>query len=91
MKPKVKIYPFTIEQLQYLQKEIDEAGDINEMLVKKEAMIKNEQKTIIGKYHDIEEYKKKHLIGIYQPLRRFYRTKIPFTFWLKMITLLKKI
>ena len=91
MKAKVKIYPFTIEQLQFLNKEIDEAGDINDLLVKKEAMIKNEHKNIIARYHDVEGYKKKHLIGIYQPLRRFYRTKIPFTFWLKMITILKKI
>lgn len=87
----IKIYPFTEDQLRFFQKEIEEAGGIRELLVKKEALIKNDQSHIIAKYENIEGYKNKYLVGIYKPLRYLYKSKVPFVFWSKLFAVLKRI
>jgi hypothetical protein len=86
----IKTYPFTENQLRYFKKEIEDAGGINELLILKEALIKKDKSTVIAKYDDIEAYKEKHLVGIYEPLRTVYCHKIPYVFWIKLFTMYKK-
>jgi hypothetical protein len=86
----IKTYPFTENQLRYFKKEIEDAGGVNELLFQKQALVKNGERTLIAKYDNIEEYKRKYLVGIYEPLRDVYKSKIPFVFWSKLFALLKK-
>ena len=89
--PKIKTYPFTENQLRCFKKEIQDAGGINELLIKKEALKQNGKMILIASYKDVEGYKEKYLVGIYEPLRTLYKSKIPYVFWSKLFAMLKKI
>jgi len=51
------------------------------LLLEKKAikMIDDRKRMVI--YDDIEEYKKKYLMGVYQSLHPYYETEMPYIFW----------
>lgn len=86
-----KTSPFTKEQLLYFKKEIEQAGGTDELMVKKEALEYVEGMTLISIYKDIEGYKEKHLIGVYESLRPIYITEVPYVFWNRLYVQLNRI
>lgn len=83
--------PYTLAQLKYFEDEIKDAGGIENLMLRKEALKIVNNMTMIAKYRDIEEYKERYLTGIYKPLRIYYRTEIPYIFWNKLLEKLKNI
>ena len=83
--------PFTKKQLRFFRKEIEEAGSTDELMIQKQALKKQNSCREITTYKDIEEYKEKFLIGVYEPLREHYNTKVPYIFWGKLYEFLKKV
>lgn len=86
-----KTYPYTFDQLRHFQKEIYEAGGVDELMLKKEALKQNEKSTLIARYKDIEGYKEKYLTGVYESLRPIYTTEVPYVFWSKLYAMLNRI
>ncbi len=86
-----KTYPYTIDQLKQFKKEIEEAGGIDELMFKKEAFKRTNGMTVIARYKDIENYKKKYLTGIYESLQANYTTEVPYVFWSRLFQLLQRI
>jgi hypothetical protein len=56
---------------------------------KKEALVQVGGTWIIA-LCDRDAYKEKYLTGIYEPLREYYKTDNPFTFWAEMNNTMKK-
>jgi hypothetical protein len=83
--------PFTLAQIKYFEDEIGDAGGIDNLMLRKEAFKLVKNVTMITSYKNIEEYKEKYLIGIYEPLRRYYHTEVPYVFWSKLFAKLKRI
>lgn len=77
-------HPFTKEQVKHFLNELKEAGGVEELMIKKQSITKSEEKTFIVSYKNIEEYKQKHLTGIYENLRDIYKTEVPYVFWSKL-------
>jgi len=76
-------YPFTKEQLSFFKKEMNKAGDFEELMIEKKAM-KLDGTYVISVFPDIEKYKEEFLTGVYEPLREHYDTEVPYMFWGKM-------
>jgi hypothetical protein len=89
--PEAKTYPYTFDQLKYFQKEIEEAGGVDELMIKKEALKRTNGMTIIAIYKDVEGYRQKYLIGVYESLRTNYNTEVPYVFWGKIYEMQKNI
>ena len=89
--PETKTYPYTFEQIRFFKKEIEEAGGVDELMIKKEALKRECEMTFIVTYKDIEGYRQKYLIGIYESLRTNYNTEVPYVFWSKIYDMLKRI
>ena len=85
-----KPYPYTLDQLQNFQNEIKEAGGVDELMLKKKALKQNGESTMIATYKDVEGYKEKYITGIYEPLRPYYNTDVPYVFWSFMYDALRK-
>lgn len=81
-------YPFTQEQLKFFEKETNEAGGFEDLMVRKGAITNDEGESLVVINPDIEGYKEKYLTGIYEPLREYYDTDTPYLFWGKMYELL---
>ena len=68
---KLKSYSFTLEQLKYFESEIEEAGGVEELMLRKEALKIFKDMTMIAIYKDIEDYSRmlymiiNHHYGIY--------------------------
>jgi len=86
-----KTYPYTKDQLQQFKQEIKEAGGVDELMFKKEALKTVNGMRMIVTYKDIESYKEKHLVGVYESLRANFTTEVPYVFWNKLYELLKRI
>lgn len=86
----IDIYPFTLAQLDYFHKEIEKTGTFDKLMKQKEALEYSSGTWVIALKPDVEAYKKKHLNGIYSPLKTHYSTETPFTFWADMNTMMKK-
>lgn len=86
-----KTYPYTFDQLNFFKKEIEEAGGVDELMIKKEALKRKKGMTIIAIYNDIEGYRKKYLTGIYESLSTNYKTEVPYVFWSKLFEMLNRI
>ncbi len=84
LKSDIDTFPFTERHLKKLRREIREAGDFHELMIRKEALERKNGMKYIPHYYDIEGYRKKHLTGVYASLREFYDTDIPFLFWSEM-------
>jgi hypothetical protein len=76
-----KIPLFTADQLSCFAKEIKEAGSTDLLMLQKEALTQNGESTMIASYKDMEEYKQKYLTGVYESLRPYYSTVVPYVFW----------
>lgn len=86
-----KTYPYTFDQLRQFKKEIEEAGGVDELMFKKEALKTKNGMTCIVRYEDIEGYKEKYLTGVYESLRAIYKTEVPYVFWSRLYEHLTKI
>lgn len=86
-----KTYPYTFDQLKQFKREIEEAGGVDELMIKKEALKRTNGSINIVKYEDIEGYKKKYLAGVYESLRPIYKSEVPYVFWSRLYELLQKI
>ena len=89
--PEPKTYPYTFDQLRFFQKEIDEAGGVDELMLKKEALERIDGMTLITIYKDIEGYREKYLTGVYESLQTNYNTEVPYVFWSKLFDMLQRI
>ena len=84
--------PFTIEQLVFFKKELKNAGDdFDALMAEKEALRLEGSSLVIMEHEDKEAYKENHLMGIYEPLRKYYDTKVPYIFWGQMNELLPQL
>ena len=88
-KTKTRKLKITKAQLSFFAKELEEAGGFDELMIKKKAIEKNEGKIYTFTYNDIEKYKETHLIGIYEKLRPYFNTKVPYAFWSQLYIALK--
>ncbi|MBI3501314.1 MAG: hypothetical protein HY063_05915 [Bacteroidetes bacterium] len=82
-------HPFSVRQLMYLDAEIQEAGNFDLLMRKKEALQYRDGCMVIVPY-DKEEYKAKYITGIYETLRMYYHDQTPYTFWMRMYLMLRK-
>jgi len=87
----IKTYPYTFDQIRQFKKEIEDAGGIDELMIKKKALKRSKGTTIILRYKDIEGYKKKYITGVYESLQNNYATEVPYVFWSKLYELLQRI
>lgn len=84
-------FPFTIKQLRHLRKEIDSAGGFHELMFTKEALERKSGMKYIAQCYDTKSYKNKYLKGVYTPLREFFDTDVPFTFWDQMYSAIESL
>lgn len=89
--PELKTYPYTFDQLKFFKKEIEEAGGVDELMIKKGALKRENGTTMVVTYHDIEGYRQKYLIGVYESLRTNYTTLVPYVFWSNLFEMLQRI
>jgi hypothetical protein len=77
------IFPFNEEQLAFFQKEINEAGSFEELMIKKGALnpIGEVRHLITNRDKEIEEYRQRFLTGVYESLRDFFDIEVPYAFW----------
>src|SRR3972149_4820369 len=85
-----KVYPFTDAHLKQFEKEMDEAGGFDLLMLKKEALTDDAGTSTIAMQANKEAYKKKYLIGVYKSLRSDYDTDVPYFFWGKMFEEINK-
>jgi hypothetical protein len=81
---KGKTNNFSISQLKYFLKELEDVKRFNELMFRKGALIQKNGSTFIVINDNIQEYKEKYLTDEYESLRSIYKTKIPYTFWCKL-------
>ena len=73
---------FTPGQLKQFAKELQETGDIDEFMIQKKAIQKNDNQMIVMQYDNIRDYCDRVLVGVYQNLP--IQTNIPFELWQKL-------
>jgi len=81
-------FPFTEVQLLHFRKELKRFGGFHGFLFQKKALDKRMGMKYMCQYRNIEMYRHKYLVGIYEPLRPFYDTEMPFVFWSEMYEVL---
>lgn len=86
----IETFPFTIQHLNKLKEEIGQAGSFHSLMIQKKAIRQARGLNYIALYYDIEKYKRKYLVGVYQSLRPMYDTEMPYVFWLDMHEMLLK-
>lgn len=87
----INTYPFTKEQLRFFRREIERAGGTDELMIEKEALKTDKGSREIVVCKNMAEYKEKFLVGVYEPLREHLTTNIPYVFWSKLYTSLRKV
>ena len=85
-----KTFPFTEWHLRKLRAEIDEAGGYVNLMQKKKALSQKMGMKYIVLSYDTENYKQNYLTGVYESLRPFYDTDMPYVFWNLMYEMLLK-
>lgn len=85
------IFPFTEIQLKKLEKEIDNAGSFDKLMIQKKALSIKDGIKYISSFTDIEGYKGQFLTGVYKPLQEMYDTEIPLVFWSDMNDTLQRL
>ncbi len=83
-----KLFPFNEEQLNQFQNELKLAGGFHQLMIEKKALSSRMGMKYICLYYDQERYRKKYLIGVYESLRPFYDTEMPFVFWSELYEVL---
>lgn len=87
---KVKLIKITKSQLSFFAEELQNAGSFDDLMIQKKAIEKDDQgKIYTFTYKDIETYKKVHLCGVYEKLRPYFNTKVPYAFWSQLYIALK--
>ena len=86
---KVRPIKITKAQISFFAEELQEAGGFDELMIKKKAIEKNEGKIYTFTYKDIEKYKETYLTGVYEKLRPYFNTKVPYAFWSQLYIALK--
>ena len=89
--PDSKTFPFTEAQLNNLRSELDDAGSFLKLMRKKKAITRTMGMQYIRICNDIESYKQKYLTGVYESLRPYYETEMPYLFWTGMYEILLKV
>ena len=85
---KIKI---TKTQLSFFAEELQAAGSFDDLMIQKKAIEKdNHGKIYTFTYKDIEAYKKAHLCGVYEKLRPYFNTKVPYAFWSQLYIALRE-
>jgi len=74
-------FPFTKAHFEKFNKELKEAGSFDALMIKKKALKADLGMKYIALYSDIKEYKEKYLTGVYESLREYYDTEMPYVFW----------
>jgi len=84
----LKIFPFSGKHLEKFRKELDQAGNFDNLMLKKGALKRQGGMKYICLIKDIQEYKRRHLKGIYATLWPMYDTEMPYVFWSNMYEIL---
>ena len=84
-------FPFTEKQLRKFESEINRAGNFHALMEEKYALQIKDGEEVMQHYYDVEGYKKRYLIGVYELLRPMYDTDIPYLFWSDMHKILQKL
>ena len=87
----IDTHPFTKAQLRFFRRELEKAGGAKELMIEKEAWTKKNGSWEIGNFKNIEEYKEKYLTGVYEPLREYYNTEVPYFFWSNLYEMLRMV
>lgn len=83
----IHIMPST---LKFFAKEMEEEGGFDELMIKKDALERKDGSSYIKTGVDIQLYKEKYLIEKYRPLRPYYNTNIPYSFWSQLFIALRR-
>ncbi len=87
---KVKPIKITKTQLKFFEDELKELGSFDDLMIKKKAIERDKNgKIYTFTYQDIQKYKETHLIGVYEKLRPYFNTKVPYAFWSQLYIALK--
>jgi len=86
--PNLKTFPFTEKHFQKFRKELNKAGSFDSLMLKKGALKRQGGMKYICLINDIQEYKRRHLKGIYATLWNMYDTEMPYVFWSNMYEIL---
>ena len=78
-----KINPYS-EHLKCFKKELKKAGGAHGLMLQMEAIKENGEMIVLANKEDIENYKEKHLKGIYESLRPLFDTEAPMVFWSRL-------
>jgi hypothetical protein len=76
--------------LTFFAKELNEADGFDELMIQKKAFERIDGSTFIITHNNIQEYKEKFLTEKYKPLRPYFNTKIPYSFWSQLYVALRK-
>jgi hypothetical protein len=89
--PKNKPIRITKAQLKLFAQELEEAGSFDNLMIKKKAIERDDYgKIYTFTYKDIEMYKDIHLCGVYEKLRPYFNTRVPYAFWSQLYVGLKR-
>ena len=88
MSKQIKTYPFSQEHLKYFEKEMNEVGGFDNLMIQKNAFAHDDGESVVVIYPDIETYKEKYLTGFYESLREHYDTEAAFLFWGRLYEML---
>ena len=83
-----RYFPFNRDQLNHFNMELKQAGGFHKLMFQKKALCSRMGMKYICQYHDQEKYRNKYLTGVYEPLRPFYDTEMPFIFWSELYEVL---
>ena len=89
-KTDLKLFPFSLTHLIKFRRELKKAGSFEALMVQKQALGREMGMKYIKMFNDIEEYKRKHLVGVYATLRPMYDTEMPYVFWSELHRMLLK-
>jgi hypothetical protein len=84
------IFPFKIRQLRYFKNEIEQAGGFHQLMFQKNALELYKGMKFIRNHRNKYLYRSQYLKGIYESLKPFYDTEIPFVFWSAMYETLQR-
>jgi hypothetical protein len=90
LKNDLKTFPFTSKHFVKFKRELQQAKNFEELMLKKQALKQENGMTYINTYSDAEEYKRKFLTGAYATLRPMYDTEMPYIFWSDLYRLFVK-
>lgn len=76
-----KTFPFTKEHIVKFKSELEKAGGFDKLMLRKKALKEKSGIQEVRVYQNIERYKRKYLLGVYESLRPMYDTEMPYVFW----------